>query len=163
MPLYENIFLVRPEASTSQIEILTDEFNAVVVEAGGTVSKVEQWGLRSLAYKIKKNRKAHYVYRNLSASAETVHEMERNMRIHEDVLRYLTVKVEAFDELDSPIMQSRGARDDRDRTINLNERDQSSENAVNVKEESLLEVENERSDSKDQDPTAALQGDSKNE
>lgn len=115
MPLYENVFLVRPDVSASQVESLTQEFSTIIQEGGGSVPKVEHWGLRTLAYRLKKNRKAHYILMNIDASAGTVHEMERNMRIHEDVLRHLTIRVEELEEGPSAIMQSRGSRDDRDR------------------------------------------------
>ncbi len=113
MPLYENVFLVRPDVSTSQVDSLTKEFSAIVEEGGGSVPKTEHWGLRTLAYRLKKNRKAHYVLMNLDAPAGVVHEMERNMRIHEDVLRHLTIAVEELEEGPSIVMQSKGSRDDR--------------------------------------------------
>lgn len=115
MPLYENVFLVRPDVSTNQVESLTKEFSAIVEEGGGSVPKVEHWGLRTLAYRLKKNRKAHYVLMNLDAPTGAVHEMERNMRIHEDVLRHLTVRVEELEEEPSIVMRSKGSRDDRRR------------------------------------------------
>ena len=80
MPLYENVFLVRPDVSASQVEALAKEFSTIIEEGGGTVPKIEQWGLRTLAYRLKKNRKAHYVLMNLDAPTGAVHEMERNMR-----------------------------------------------------------------------------------
>ena len=115
MPLYENVFLVRPDVSANQVESLTKEFSAIVEEGGGSVPKVEHWGLRTLAYRMKKNRKAHYVLMNLDAPTGAVHEMERNMRIHEDVLRHLTIRVEELEEGPSIVMQSKGSRDDRRR------------------------------------------------
>ena len=116
MPLYENVFLVRPDVSASQVEALTKEFGTIIEEGGGSVPKVEHWGLRTLAYRLKKNRKAHYVLMNLDASTDAVHEMERNMRIHEDVLRHLTIRVEELEEGPSIIMQSKGSRDDQRRS-----------------------------------------------
>ena len=116
MPLYENVFLVRPDVSASQVESLTKEFGTIIEEGGGSVPKVEHWGLRTLAYRLKKNRKAHYVLMNLYASTDAVHEMERNMRIHEDVLRHLTIRVEELEEGPSIIMQSKGSRDDQRRS-----------------------------------------------
>tara|TARA_A100001037_G_scaffold287917_1_gene297969 strand:- start:3008 stop:3463 length:456 start_codon:yes stop_codon:yes gene_type:complete len=113
MPLYENVFLVRPDVSASQVEALAKEFSTIIEEGGGTVPKIEQWGLRTLAYRLKKNRKAHYVLMNLDAPTGAVHEMERNMRIHEDVLRHLTIRMEELEEGPSVIMQSKGSRDDR--------------------------------------------------
>ena len=116
MPLYENVFLVRPDVSASQVESLTKEFGTIIEEGGGSIPKVEHWGLRTLAYRLKKNRKAHYILMNLDASTDAVHEMERNMRIHEDVLRHLTIRVEELEEGPSIIMQSKGSRDDQRRS-----------------------------------------------
>lgn len=115
MPLYENVFLVRPDVSASQVEALAKEFSTIIEEGGGSVPKVEHWGLRTLAYRLKKNRKAHYVLMNLDAPADALHEMERNMRIHEDVMRHLTIRMEELEEEPSAIMQSKGSRDDHRR------------------------------------------------
>src|ERR1700694_4278808 len=114
MSLYENIFIARQDATAAQVEALTDAFAAILAEQGGKVTKREYWGLRNLSYRIKKNRKGHYMLLNLDAPAAAVVEMERNMRINEDVLRLLTVRVEALEEGPSPMLQSR-ARDDRPR------------------------------------------------
>jgi small subunit ribosomal protein S6 len=114
MPLYENVFIARQDISTAQVEALTDAFASAVESGGGKVSKREYWGLRTLAYRIKKSRKGHYMMLNIDAPAETVHEMERQMRINEDILRYLTIRVEALDDGPSPMMQGRG-RDERRR------------------------------------------------
>ena len=115
MPLYENVFLVRPDVSASQVEALAKEFSTIIEEGGGSVPKVEHWGLRTLAYRLKKNRKAHYVLMNLDAPADALHEMERNMRIHEDVMRHLTIRMEELEEEPSVIMQAKGSRDDQRR------------------------------------------------
>ena len=115
MPLYENVFLVRSDVSASQVELLTKEFSTIIEEGGGSVPKVEHWGLRTLAYRVKKNRKAHYVLMNLDTPADALHEMERNMRLHEDVMRHLTIRMEELEEEPSVIMQSRGSRDDNRR------------------------------------------------
>ena len=114
MSLYENIFIARQDATAAQVEALTDAFANIVAEQGGKVTKREYWGLRSLSYRIKKNRKGHYMLLNLDAPAAAVVEMERNMRINEDVLRLLTVRVEALEEGPSAMLQSR-SRDDRPR------------------------------------------------
>ena len=114
MPLYENVFIARQDATAAQVEALTDTFTGIITEQGGQVTKKEYWGLRNLAYRIKKNRKGHYVLLNIDAPAAAVHELERNMRISEDVIRLLTVKVEALEEGPSAMLQSR-SRDDRDR------------------------------------------------
>ena len=113
MPLYENVFIARQDATPAQVEALTENFATVIGQNGGTVGKREYWGLRSLSYRIKKNRKGHYTLMNIDAPAAAVTEMERLMRINEDVLRYLTVRVEALEEGPSAMMRSRD-RDDRD-------------------------------------------------
>src|SRR6266404_9717012 len=114
MSFYENIFIARQDVTAAQVEALTDAFAAIVTEQGGKVTKREYWGLRNLSYRIKKNRKGHYMLLNLDAPAAAVVEMERNMRINEDVLRLLTVRVEALEEGPSAMLQSR-SRDDRPR------------------------------------------------
>jgi small subunit ribosomal protein S6 len=114
MPFYENVFIARQDISTAQVEALTETFATLVAEQGGKVEKREYWGLRNLAYRIKKNRKGHYVLFNLDAPPAAVSELERNMRINEDVLRYLTVRVEELEAGPSAVLQNRG-RDERDR------------------------------------------------
>jgi small subunit ribosomal protein S6 len=115
MPLYESTLIARPDISGQQVEGLSEQFQEIVREKGGKVAKTEYWGLRSLTYKIKKNRKGHYLYMQIDAPAEVIAEMERNMRINEDVMRYLTIRVDALDSEPSVVMQSRGARDSRGR------------------------------------------------
>jgi small subunit ribosomal protein S6 len=115
MPFYENIFIARQDISTTQVEALADTFANLVAENGGKVEKREYWGLRNLSYRMKKNRKGHYVLFNLEAPAAAVSELERNMRINEDVLRYLTIRVEALETEPSAMMQSRNRGDERDR------------------------------------------------
>jgi small subunit ribosomal protein S6 len=114
MPLYENVFIARQDISAAQVEALADTFTALVAEHGGKVEKREYWGLRNLAYRVKKNRKGHYMLFNLDAPPIAVSELERNMRINEDVLRYLTIKVEELEAGPSAVLQNRG-RDERDR------------------------------------------------
>ena len=115
MPLYENVFIARQDISAAQVEALADGFTTLVTENGGQVSKREYWGLRNIAYRIKKNRKGHYMLLNLDAPPQAVNELERNMRINEDVIRYLTVRVEALEEGPSAVMQNRGRGEERDR------------------------------------------------
>jgi small subunit ribosomal protein S6 len=115
MPFYENVFIARQDISAAQVEALADTFTALVAEQGGQVTKREYWGLRNLAYRVKKNRKGHYVLFNLDAPPAAVSELERNMRINEDVLRYLTVRVDALEEGPSVVMQNRGRGEERDR------------------------------------------------
>ncbi len=113
MPFYENVFIARQDISSTQAEALTEQFATLIAEQGGKVTKKEQWGLRNIAYRIKKNRKGHYVLMNIEAPPAAITEMERQMRINEDVLRYLTVRVDALEEGPSAMLQSR-SRDDRD-------------------------------------------------
>lgn len=110
MPFYENIFIARQDLSNSQVEQLADNFTEILSNNGGKVTKKEMWGLRTLAYKIKKNRKGHYVFFNVDAPPAAIEELERNMRINENILRHLTVKVEALEEGPSVVMQTKGER-----------------------------------------------------
>jgi small subunit ribosomal protein S6 len=116
MPLYESVFIARQDIASTQVDTLGEQFTKIVEGLNGKVTKREYWGLRNLAYRIKKNRKGHYVLLNIDAPAPAVAEMERNMRINEDVLRYLTVKVDELDPNQSPILQRDRERErDRDR------------------------------------------------
>ena len=120
MSYYESVFIARQDISSTQVEQLIEQFAEIVATGGGEVKKREYWGLRSLAYRIKKNRKGHYVLFNLDAPASAVTEMERLMRLNEDILRYLTIRVDALEEGPSVMMQAksdrdRGRRGDRDR------------------------------------------------
>ncbi len=115
MPLYENVFIARQDISGAQVDALADTFTQLVADNGGEVKKREYWGLRNLTYRMRKNRKGHYVLLNLSAPPAAVAELERTMRINEDVIRYLTIRVDALEEVPSVVMQSRGSRDDRQR------------------------------------------------
>ena len=113
MALYEHIYLARQDVSAQQVEELTNALTEVLSQGGGKVTKNEYWGLKSLSYRIKKNRKAHYSLLNIDAPAAAVAEMERQMRINEDVLRFRTVRVDELEEGPSAMMQKRD-RDDRD-------------------------------------------------
>jgi small subunit ribosomal protein S6 len=112
MALYEHIFLVRQDVTAQQVEALTEQYKGVIAANGGRVAKVEYWGVKSLAYRIKKNRKAHFSLFNVEAPAAAVDEMERQMRINEDIIRIMTVRVEALEEGPSAMMRK---RDDSDR------------------------------------------------
>ncbi|MEM8813589.1 MAG: 30S ribosomal protein S6 [Pseudomonadota bacterium] len=114
MPAYEHVFLARQDVSSQQVETLTDQYKALIEEGGGRIERIEQWGLKSLAYRIKKNRKAHYTLMNIEAPPAAVAEMERQMNLNEDILRFMTVRLEAFEEGPSVMMQRRD-RDDRKR------------------------------------------------
>jgi small subunit ribosomal protein S6 len=113
MPFYENVFIARQDIATPQVEALTETFATIVKDQGGQVTKREYWGLRSLTYRIRKNRKGHYVMLNIDAPPAAVQEMERQMRISEDILRYLTTRVEELEEGPSAMM--RRSRDDDER------------------------------------------------
>jgi small subunit ribosomal protein S6 len=101
--------------SAQQVETMTDTFKGVIEAAGGQVTKIEYWGVKSLAYRIKKNRKAHFALLNISSPPAGVAEMERQMKINEDVLRFMTIKVEALEEGPSAMMQRREREERRDR------------------------------------------------
>ena len=113
MPLYESVFIARQDISAAQVDGLTEQFSALLRENGGEVRKKEYWGLRNLAFRIKKNRKGHYVLFNIDAPPAAVAEMERNMGISEDVIRFLTVRVDTLEEEPSIVLRSKGSRDDR--------------------------------------------------
>ena len=115
MPLYESVFIVRQDASSQQVEGLADNFSKIVTDLGGDVPKTEYWGLRSLAYRIKKNRKGHYVLFNINAPYDAVAEMERNMRLNEDILRYMTLRVDELEEGPSIVMRVKAGRDEGSR------------------------------------------------
>lgn len=115
MPLYESVLIARQDISAAQVEQLADELANIIAQGGGSVSKKEYWGLRNLSYRIKKNRKGHYVLMNIDAPAAALHEMERLMRLNEDILRSMTVRVEEHEEGPSAILQTRNERGDRDR------------------------------------------------
>jgi len=111
MALYEHVVISRQDISPQQAEALNDQIKAIIEEHGGTVAKIEYWGLRNLTYRIKKNRKGHYSLLALDAPPAAVRELERQLSINEDVLRYMTIRVEELDLELSPIL----ARRDRER------------------------------------------------
>ena len=113
MALYENVFIARQDVPTTQVETLTNQFAELVTGLGGTVSKKEYWGLRSLTYRIKKNRKGHYTLLNIDAPSAAVKELERTMSINEDIIRFLTVRVDALEEGPSAIMMRSAEKSDR--------------------------------------------------
>jgi len=113
MPFYENVFVVRQDVASAQVEQLVETYETLIKDNGGNVTKKEFWGLKGLAYRIRKNRKGHFVLMNIDSPPGAVQELERNMRINEDVLRYITVRVEELEEGPSAMMQKRDERDDR--------------------------------------------------
>jgi small subunit ribosomal protein S6 len=114
MRLYESVFIARQDITTSQVETLSDEFAGIVTEGGGKILKKEYWGLKNLAYRIKKNRKGHYVLFNMEADAATMDEYDRKLGLNEDVIRVLTIRINEVDEEPSAILESKSDRDSRD-------------------------------------------------
>ena len=112
MPLYEHVYLARQDLSVQQVEELTAKLSAVITDAGGKITKTEYWGLKSLSYRIAKNRKAHLTLLNVEAPSAALTEVERQERISEDVLRYLTIRVDELEEGPSAMMR-KSDRDDR--------------------------------------------------
>jgi small subunit ribosomal protein S6 len=115
MPLYEHVYLARQDLSAQQVEELTTQLSGVITQMGGKITKTEYWGVKSLTFRIRKNRKAHMTLLNVDATPATLNEIERQERLNEDVLRYLTVRVEEHEEGPSAMMRkSDRDRDDRD-------------------------------------------------
>jgi small subunit ribosomal protein S6 len=112
MPLYEHVFLARQDISQAQVDALTKEYSEVITEGGGRVGKTEYWGVKPLAYKIKKNRKAHFALMNLDAPPAAIAEMERRMTLSPDVIRFLTIRVDAH-ETEPSIQMRKSDRDER--------------------------------------------------
>lgn len=112
MPLYEHVFLARQDISQAQVDALTKEYSDVITEAGGKIAKVEYWGVKTLAFKIKKNRKAHYSLMNIEAPPTAVAEMERRMGLSPDVIRFITIRVDEH-ESEPSIQMRKSDRDDR--------------------------------------------------
>lgn len=117
MNFYETVFIVRQDSTPAQVESLTQDYTKIIRDHGGEVSKTEFCGLRTLAYRVKKNRKGHYVLMNVQSSSAGIAEMERLMKLNENVLRHLTVRVEALDPNPSPLMQQKNFQPDRARTF----------------------------------------------
>jgi small subunit ribosomal protein S6 len=115
MPLYEHVFMARQDVTSQQVETMIDQYKGVVQQNGGKVEKTEMWGVKSLAYRIKKNRKAHFTLFNLDAPPAAVAEMERQMRINEDILRFMTIRVDALETEPSVMMQKRDRDERKDR------------------------------------------------
>jgi small subunit ribosomal protein S6 len=113
MPLYEHVFLTRQDASNAQVDALTDQFKGVIAGLGGKVTKNEYWGVKSLSFRIRKNRKAHFSFFNVDAPPAAIAEMERQMSINEDVIRFMTIRVEKLEDGPS-VMMKPSRRDDRD-------------------------------------------------
>jgi small subunit ribosomal protein S6 len=114
MRLYECVFIIRQDLSTTQVDTITNELCAIITDHKGSVHKQEYWGLKTMAYKIKKNRKGHYVMLNFEADAATVAEFDRRIGLNEDVLRSLIIAIEAVDPEPSIMMQSKTERSGSD-------------------------------------------------
>ena len=113
MALYEHVFLARQDLSQQQVDALVEQYKGVISENGGSVGRVENWGLKSLTYRVNKNRKAYYTLMDLTCPPAALKEMERQMGLSEDVLRFMTIKVEAHEEGVSAMMQKREERSER--------------------------------------------------
>ena len=122
MRLYESVFIARQDVSAQHVEALTKDFSAIIENGGGKIHKHEYWGLRALAYRVKKNRKGHYVMLNLEADNDTLREYERIMGLNEDILRFMNISIEEVEEGPSIMMQAQraeraprgGEREDRE-------------------------------------------------
>jgi small subunit ribosomal protein S6 len=135
MALYECVLIARQDISAGQVDTLTDEMEKIITDNDGSVARREYWGLRSLTYRMKKNRKGHYVMLNLDAPSEAVQEMERNLRLHEDVLRYLTIRLDELRADPSPMAHGKTDRDRADR----GDRNEAKETPEAVTEEAPVE------------------------
>ena len=124
MALYEHIYLARQDVTAQQVEAMTEQFKTVIEANGGKVGKIEYWGVKSLAYRIKKNRKAHFTLINIDAPPAAITEMERQMGINEDILRLMTIRVEEHEEGPSAMMRKRddSERDERGERSDRGER-----------------------------------------
>ena len=110
MALYESVIIGRQDLTTSQFETIVNEFISVIESLKGTIQKKESWGLRNLAYKINKNRKGHYMLLNIDGPTDAIVEYERLMRLHEDIIRFLTMRIKSVDEKPSPLMSNKNDR-----------------------------------------------------
>ena len=115
MPHYEHIYLARPDVTAQQVETLTEQMKALIATHGGSVSKVEPWGLKSLTYRIRKNRKAHFTLMNVTAPPAAITELERQLGINEDVIRFITIRVEEHEAGPSAMLRKREESDRDDR------------------------------------------------
>ena len=114
MSLYEHVIISRPDISPAQVEEIVENINKKVNNMGGTIEGAEYWGLRNLAYRLKKNRKAHYNLLKINAEPAVMHEIERQHRINEDILRYMSIRVDDFSDEPSPILKKREERKRRE-------------------------------------------------
>lgn len=113
MALYEHVFLARQDLSQQQVDALVEQYKGVISAGGGSIGRVENWGLKSLTYRVNKNRKAHYTLMDLTCPPAALKEMERQMGLSEDILRFITIKVEKHEEGQSAMLQKREERSER--------------------------------------------------
>jgi small subunit ribosomal protein S6 len=123
MALYEHVFLARQDLSQQQVDALVEQYKGVITAGGGTIGRVENWGLKSLTYRVKKNRKAYYTLMDLTCPPAALKEMERQMGLSEDVLRFMTIKVEKHEEGQSAMLQKREERSERGERGGFGDRD----------------------------------------
>jgi len=123
MAFYESVYIARQDLSPQQVEGLTELMTTLITDNGGKVEKTEQWGLRSIAYRIKKNRKGHYTQLSIDAPSAAIAELERQLGLHEDVLRSLTIRVDVIDMEPSPVLAAKSSRDERPRRDDRPRRD----------------------------------------
>jgi small subunit ribosomal protein S6 len=121
MSLYEHVFICRQDISQQQVETLTENLTAILAEQGGSIEKTEYWGLRSLAYRVKKNRKGHYSLLNINADHTAISEMERQMSLNDDILRFITIRVEEHDVEPSAPLSSKNKDERKRRDYNDNQ------------------------------------------
>ena len=121
MSLYEHVFICRQDISQQQVETLTENLTAILTEQGGSIEKTEYWGLRSLAYRVKKNRKGHYSLLNITADHTAISEMERQISLNDDILRFMTIRVEEHDVEPSAPLSSKNKDERKRRDYNDNE------------------------------------------
>lgn len=121
MSFYEHVFIARQDLAPNQVDELADKYTAVIEKDGGKVTKRENWGLRNLAYRIQKNRKGYYVLMNIDAPAEAVKEMERLIRLDEDVIRHLTIKVDALEEGPSVMLAPKSKKSNEEALFDMNQ------------------------------------------
>lgn len=123
MALYEHVFLARQDLSPQQVDALVEQYKGVISAGGGSVGRVENWGLKSLTYRVNKNRKAYYTLMDITAPSDAVKEMERQMGLSEDILRFITIRVEKHEEGASAMLQKRDRDDRGDRPSRFGDRD----------------------------------------
>ncbi len=120
MSFYEHVFIARQDLAPNQVDELTDKYAAIIEKDGGKVTKRENWGLRNLAYRIQKNRKGYYVLMNIDAPADAVKEMERLIRVDEDIIRHLTIKVDQLEEGPSAMLAPKNKKSNEDVLFDAN-------------------------------------------